>query len=589
MMGKPVLRLATLLMGLLAGVVLVAGRLVWVQGIASDRFDKLASQQRERRIALPPQRGSIFDNTGAELALSKDVQTVFANPRFVANPNAAAAALAPLLHMDSALLKSKLQRDSGFVYLARKIAPEVAEQIRGLRIPGVSLIAESKRFYAAGSLASHVLGFVGLDNNGLGGIETHYEDGLRGRPGEMLIERDPAGRAIPAGTWQMHPPTRGNDVVLTLDREIQFAAETALARTVEQFDAEAGSIVMMRPSTGEVLAMANFPSFDPNDFGSSAVDARRNRAITDVYEPGSTSKVVVASAALENGVVGANDILNVDDHIKIGSKTFTDFRPHPPLDLTFADIIAQSSNVGTLKVAQLVGKERLHEYLQKFGYGRPTGIDFPGEASGSLPDPVGWWATSMGTIPIGQGVSVTPLQMTAVFATIANSGVSVTPRLVAATVDSQGRHDAAPLKRRRVISSETARVLTQMLVGVTEKKIGTGKLARVAGYQVAGKTGSADRVDPKARGYQGYVTSFVGFAPAGDPQLVAAVVIDNPSVHYGSVTAAPAFSEVMQFALRHLGIGPGPVLPTEGTPLPGPVRSGGDSAAQEVSVPEVAD
>jgi cell division protein FtsI (penicillin-binding protein 3) len=254
------------------------------------------------------------------------------------------------------------------------------------------------------------------------------------------------------------------------------------------------------------------------------------------------------------------------------------------LDLTFADVIAQSSNVGTLKVAQELGKEKLHDYLAKFGYGQRTGIDFPGESSGMLPDVKGWWTTSMGTIPIGQGVAVTPLQMTSVLATIANGGVAVTPHLVLATVDARGnRVPVSAPKQRSVIDESTSARLTEILLGVTEKKNGTGKLARVPGYQVAGKTGSADRVDPASGGYQGYVTSFIGFAPAGDPQLAIGVIIDYPSVHFGSVTAAPAFKEVMQFALRHLGIGPGPVLPTEGTPLPGPVRSGGESGSSEIS------
>lgn len=590
MMGKPRLRLASLFAGLLLGLVAVAGRLVWVQGIAYERYQELGSQQRERRAVLPPQRGSIYDREGAVLAMSMDVQTIFANPKFVSDPTAAAQALAPLLQADPAELRAKLERDSGFVYLSRKIDPAVAEQVRSLAIPGVSLVAESKRFYPAGTLAAHVLGFVGLDNDGLGGIESTYDEELRGRPGELLMERDPSGRAIPAGNWRFRAPTAGADLVLTIDREIQFAAEKALDRTVREFTANAGSIVVLRPQSGEILAMANVPMFDPNNFLASPEEARRNRAVTDVYEPGSTSKVVIAAAAIESDVAQPADVFNVPDHLQIGTKVFTDHKPHPPLDLTFSDVIARSSNVGTLKVAQSLGRERLYEYLHEFGYGQRTGVEFPGEATGLLPKVDGWWATSMGTIPIGQGVAVSPLQMAAVFATIANGGVAVTPRLVVATVDSEGsRHPVPASNKRRVVSTETARLVTEMLVGVTEKKIGTGRGARVPGYQVAGKTGSADRLDPIAGRYQGYVTSFMGFAPAGDPQLVVGVVIDNPSVHYGSITAAPAFREVMQFALRHLGIGPGPVLRTEGTPLPAPVRSGGGSGPSEVSASSATD
>lgn len=583
------LRLVSLFAGLIVGLGVIAGRLVWVQAIASGKFDAMAAAQRERRIILPPQRGSLFDRQGAELAISMDVQTIFANPRFVSDPAATASALAPVLNIPAAELLGKLSARKGFVYLARQIDPEVAEHVRALALPGISLVAESKRFYPAGQLASHVLGFVGLDNNGLSGMEARYEKVLSGRPGELFMERDPQGRAIPAGSFRLSPPTAGEDLILTIDREIQFAAETALGRAVVTFTAEGGSIVVLRPSTGEILALANSPTFDPNNFSSASGASRRNRAISDVYEPGSTSKIVTAAAALESNTVKPTDILSVPDTITVAGKTFHDHHPHGVQQITFADVIAESSNVGTLKVAQKLGKQRLYEYLQKFGYGQPTGVDFPGEATGLLPKLDHWWATSMGTIPIGQGVAVTPLQLATVYAAVANGGVAVTPKLVLATVDAGGnRRPAARAAEHRVIKAETARSLAQILLGVTEKKIGTGKLARVPGYQVAGKTGSADRVMPDGRGYQGFVTSFFGFAPAGDPQLVVGVVLDNPSVHFGATTAAPAFKEVMQFALRHLGIGPGPVLPMEGTPLLAPVRSGG-APAPEVSAPGAED
>lgn len=576
-----------LLVVLVAALGLVSARLVFVQFLDSERFTALAAVQREKRHVLAPERGSIFDRDGAELAISLKMETIFANPKFVADPKGTAEALASILSLPPGGpdgLEVKLAKKSGFVYLARKVDPAVAEKVRLLNLPGIYTAPESKRFYPAGSLAAHVVGFVGMDNEGLGGLESRFEKMLRGKPGEVLMERDPQGRPIPAGRSKFIPPVSGDDLVLTIDREIQFVAEQSLRHAVETWHAEGGSVIVMRPSTGEVLALANLPGFDPNDLRSSNPESRKNRAVENVYEPGSANKVITAAAALETGIVDSNDIINVPDHLKLGNKTFRDAHSHPVWDLTFADVIAQSSNVGTIKVAGRLGKDRLHTYLRKFGYGQPTGIDFPGESRGLLPKPESWWDTSLPTMAIGQGVAVTGMQIAGVYATVANDGVSVRPRLVRATFDPQGVvKPATPSEVRRVIKSQTARELTRILVGVTEGKHGTGSAAAIPGYQVAGKTGTAQKVAPGG-GYSGYVGSFIGFAPAGDPQIVVGVILDNPSPIWGGVTAGPAFKEVMQFSLRHLGIGPGPVLRPQqgggGTPLPVPVRSG-DVAAEQ--------
>lgn len=577
---RAALRPLGLLAVLAAGFVLVAGRLVFVQGLASDRYTTMATEQRERRYVLAPERGSIFDRDRAELAISRQMQTVFANPHFVREPKGAAAALAPVLGVAPAELEAKLSKKSGFVYLARKVDPSLAEKVLTLGIPGVDAAPESKRFYPAGSLASHVVGFVGLDNEGLGGLESKFDLVLRGHPGEVVLERDPQGRQIPAGRSRFSPPTPGNDLLLTIDREVQFSAEESLKRAVEVWSAEGGSIIVMRPDTGEILALANAPTFDPNDIKSSSAEARKNRAILNVYEPGSANKVITAAAALESGVVRPGDVISVPDHLKLSNKIFRDSHAHPVYELTFAGVIEQSSNVGTIKVATVLGKERLHEYLKKFGYGTKTGIDFPGEAGGLLPKPDTWWETSLPTIAIGQGVAVTAMQIVGVYATVANRGVAVQPRLVSATIDPAGKvRRVESSDRRRVIKEETARQLTDILLRVTEGEHGTGRAAAVPGYQVAGKTGTAQKVNPNGDGYAGHVGSFIGFAPAGDPKIVVGVILDNPSPIWGGVTAAPAFKEVMQFALRHLGIGPGPVLRLPkigtggGTPLPVPVRS----------------
>lgn len=570
---------------LCVGLIGVAARVVYIQTFQSNRFQSLAAVQRERRIVLPPQRGSIFDTDGSELAMSRDMKTVYANPRLVTDEKAAAAAIAPILGADPVAIEKKLSEDRGFIYLARKLDPAVAEQVLALKIPGVASVNESKRFYPSGQLAAHVIGFVGLDNSGLGGLEDRYDALLRGSPGELFMERDPSGRPIPAGKSFVRPPTSGDDLVLTIDREIQFMAESVLASSVQKWAAKGGTVIVMSPKTGAILAIANYPTFDPNRFNESQPEQRKNRALVDVYEPGSANKVITAAAALETGAIKPTDRIQVPDSLRVSNKVFHDAHPHPTLNLSFAEVIEQSSNIGTIKVALGMGRERMHEYLAKFGYGRPTGLDFPGESGGILPKPENWWNTSMGTIPIGQGVAVTALQIMSVYGTVANDGISVQPRLLSATIDSAGkRQPSPPAATRRVINSETAKQLTEILVRVTEGTHGTGKAAAIPGYQVAGKTGTAQKPRTDGQpGYAGYIGSFIGFAPAGDPALVVGVILDEPSPIWGGVTAGPAFKDIMQFSLRHLGIGPGPVLPLEGTPLPAPVRSGDARVAPDPS------
>ncbi|MEO7804466.1 MAG: penicillin-binding protein 2, partial [Actinomycetota bacterium] len=561
-------RLLSLLGAFIVCLALLLARLVFVQAIDSARYHALAANQRERRIILAPQRGSIFDRDGSELAMSLEMKSIYANPRFIADPAGAAAQLAPVLGMDVAVLIAKLSRSNGFVYLARKVDPGVAEKVAALGIPGVESVAESKRFYPAGALGAQVLGFVGADNAGLGGLEGRYDRILKGSAGEILMERDPNGRPIPRGRSLIKPPTSGDDIVLTIDREIQFAAEESLARAVSTFNAKAGIAIVMNPSTGEILAMANVPSFDPNDVEGSDSAMRKNRALVDIYEPGSANKVILASAVIEEGVTSASDVMSVADNYRIGNKIFHDAHPHPTENMTFAAIIQKSSNVGTIKTAQKLGKGRLYEYLARFGYGKPTGLDFPGEAAGILPKPDSWSSPSMGTIPIGQGVAVTGMQILSVFSTIANDGVAVQPRLVRATIDGQGKRRLSPSPAtHRVISAATAKKVTAILAGVTEGEDGTGHMAAIAGYQVAGKTGTAQKPLPGGGGYGGYIGSFVGYAPAGDPQLAVAVILDEPSPIWGGVTAAPTFKEIMQFSLRHLGIGPALAITIEGKPL----------------------
>lgn len=567
------MRLLCLFLALLLCSGVVAVRLFTLQILGANRMTALAAEQRLRTVALPAQRGSILAADGTELAISMEMKSVFASPRFIPNPRFAATALAPILGLDADRLQTKLESDSGFLYLARRVDPAVAERIRELQIPGINFMSESKRFYPSGPLASQVLGFVGDEHKGLAGLELRYDEVLQGDAGKQVLERDPAGRPIPSGESSLQEAVEGRDLVLTIDRQIQFEAESALQRAMSAWSAVGGTVVVMNPRNGNVLAMANAPGFDPNNMRAGDAKFRKNRAVTDIYEPGSVSKLITAAAALETGVTNPNEPMRVADRLKIGAKTFKDSYAHPVKDLTFAEVIQYSSNVGTIKVAERLGKARLHDYLVKFGFGKTTGLGFPGESAGILPKPDKWWATSLGTIAIGQGVAVTPLQMTQAYATVANGGVEVKPRLVQATVDAAGKPYPVPLSApRRVIEKDTAAQLNEILVGVTQGSKGTGKAAAIPGYRVAGKTGTAQKPKSGAPGYSGYVASFIGYAPADDPTLVVAVVLDDPTPFLAGMTAAVTFKEVMQFSLRRLGAAP--VLGrSEGAPLAAPATN----------------
>lgn len=555
---------------LLAGSGLIAGRLFWLQILDSGRLVARAEEQRQRTWTVTPQRGSILASDGTELAMSLEMQTVYANPRNVADPGSAASALAPVLRMDAKRLQAKLSEDAGFVYLARKVDPAVADQVKALRIIGVQTVPESKRLYPAGSLASQVVGFVGDDNKGLAGLELRYEDVLAGRPGTIVMEKDPAGRPIASGESSVTEAVQGKDLLLTLDRQVQFQAEAALARAVKTWGAKGGSVVVLDPRNGNILAMASNPVFDPNNLAGSTAESRRNRPVMDVYEPGSVSKLVTASAALDTGVITPDAVLSVPDRMKIGPKTFSDSSPHPVLNLTFEQVIQRSSNIGTIKVAERLGKQSLYDYLGRFGYGRRTGVDLPGESAGIVPRPERWWSTSLGTIAIGQGVAVTPLQLARAYATVANGGMELRPNLVLATLDPSGRRRVMkPPAARRVITAQTASQMTQILVGVTKDGLGTGTAASIPGYLVAGKTGTAQK-SQGAAGYSGYMSTFVGFAPADNPRLVVAVVLDDPTPYYAGQTAAVTFKEIMAFSLRRVGTGPASSPAIAGTALAAP-------------------
>jgi cell division protein FtsI (penicillin-binding protein 3) len=550
---------------LLVAAVVVA-QLVRVQVVDTPGYADLSASQRARIIELPGERGRIYDREGDVLATTVQAATVYADPRafrpaerpdgLVAPPAADAAAvadqLAPLLGRDPGDLADLLTTDSHFVYLARQLDHEVGASIRQLGLEGVGVIGEPKRVYPAEGLAGQVVGFTGIDGEGLQGLEARYEDLLLGRPGLLTLERAPGGLDIASGTRELIPSEPGTDLVLTLDREVQHAAERAAAEVTAEFGAEGASVLVLEVGTGDVLAMASAPTFDPNRRGEADPATWRNRAVTDVFEPGSTQKALTIAAAIEEGIVDERDVLRVPTQVTVADKSFTDSTPQPTSDWSVTEIMERSSNVGTIEIAQELGPERLEDYLRSFGIGSSTGTGFPGESAGLLAPVEDWWGTSLPTISIGQGVAVSLLQLANSYATLANDGVAVAPRIVRGTVGEDGRltPSAEPVERR-VVSEDTATQVQRMLEKVVSGDHGTGHRAAVDGYRVAGKTGTARKPNVDSRGYSGeYIATFVGFAPADDPQLVVAVMVDEPRpVFYGGLVAAPVFSEVMSSAL----------------------------------------
>lgn len=569
--STPARRLVALLAAFVLALTAIAARLVLLQVKDASAYQELARDQRVRAIELPAPRGAIYDRARKELAMSLPAKAVYADPAFVRDPTATARTLSRHLKVPARELEAKLRGPGRFVYLARGVDDQVASRIGAIDppLPGIGFLEESRRHYPAGALAPQVVGFVGIDGEGLTGMELAYQGQLAGRPGRMVREQDPDGRGIPQAGRVDTPPVAGSDLVLTIDRDLQHAAQRALAAAVKRNGAKGGSVLVMDPRTGEILALADYPWFDPNRYADVPAAATKARAITDVFEPGSVNKVITASAAIEEGVFPLEESWDVPDSLPVGGHLFHDSHPHPVQRMTLADIIAFSSNIGTIQTAARVTQPVLASYLSRFGYGRRTGIEFPGEAAGIVPPRDEWWSTGMGSIPIGQGVAVTPLQMACVYATIANGGEWVQPSLVRGTIEPDGAFHAAPApERRRVIQEETAARVTEMLAYAVN--LGTGKSAQIEGYWVAGKTGTARKPLKDARGYSDkHVASFIGFLPASDPSLVIAAILDEPATVYGGIAAAPLFQEVGRFALAHLRVPAADPPPSPPRAMPG--------------------
>lgn len=536
----------------------MATRLFVLQIVEHPAYAQYAVSQRDTEVILPARRGAILDRNGEPLAISIDLQTIFTDPAHVENPHRAAEKLAPILGIEASALEGKLAGTwpgDRHEYLARQVEPKVARRVRALDLPGVYMKREPKRYYPGGRLASHLLGFTNIDGVGLEGVEAQYEDILQGEAGSMELEQDPAGRPLPQADFLYERPKPGRSLLLTIDKELQYFTQLTLADAAQRYHAESGVAIVMRPGNGEILALANVPDFDPNRAGQFSDEERRNRALTDVYEPGSAYKIVATSGALEAGVVTPKTTFTVPDTYAYSDRVFHDSHPHPTEKMNVKEIIEQSSNVGTIQIGLKLGGARLDRIVRRFGFGTETGLDFPGEVGGIVLDRKDWTGPTIATIPIGQGIAVTPLQMAAAYSTIANRGVWVEPKLLASTVGSRGQPiTTSKATRRRVVSKHTAKQMAEILTGVVER--GTGIEAQIPGYLVAGKTGTAQKPLPGGGYGNSYIGSFAGFAPANRPEVVVIVVLDNPSPIWGGATAAPTFQTIAQFALRHLGISP---------------------------------
>ena len=542
----------------------IAARLTYVQTVRAEDYVQFGESQRVHTVPLPARRGAIFDRHGNELALTVDRPTIAANPRLVTDPLGQAEALAPLLDMDLSVLQERLARDAAFVYLARTVDPAVAERVKELALPGIFMIDEPKRFTPAGDIALSVIGRVGTDNEGLSGLELQYEKRLAGSPGEMVVEQDPSGSEIPGGVRFFDASTRGDDLILTLDRALQYHTERVLAQQIVDASARGGMALVMETRTGDILAMANLVSDE-----EGVRHASHNMALTNVYEPGSVNKLITIAGALEEGLVEPSTELSVAGTIRVADHTFSEHDPHPTENWSVTDIMANSSNVGSIMIGQQLGKDRIDKYLRSFGFGSPTGLGFPGESAGLMLDTDKWSGTSIGTIPIGQGISVTAVQMLAAYNTIANGGEYVPPRLVKATVGPDGKATSVSQgKPRRVVSEETSAEVTAMLSEVV--RAGTGTLAAIDGYTVAGKTGTARKPLEGKRGYKAgaYMSSFAGFVPSEKPALTAVVILDEPTPIFGGLVAAPAFADITQYGLRQFRIPPPPPTAAPKTDVP---------------------
>jgi cell division protein FtsI (penicillin-binding protein 3) len=543
------------LFGLFFVLLLLAGaRTLYLGGPHSGTLRRAARSQQLTTETVPAERGTITDRNGVALAISEPAQELTADPYLIKDPLRTAQRLAPLLGLTQAQVLTRLSERTGFVYLARALPYDAAHRVLALKIPGVQGAPVMRRVYPRGTLAAQVLGVVGTEGSGLSGLEYSQNSTLAGHAGERRVVSDAIGQ--PVSIAETHHEQAGASIALTLDANIQQRAEDVLNAAGRVFHPKDSTAIVMDPRSGAILAMANWPQVNANHLGASPSEALQNRAVGFDYEPGSTFKAITVSGALQERLIAPDTGFEIPDQIQVADRTIHDDTEHPGESLTTSQILAQSSNVGAIKIGLLEGRQKFNSWVHRFGFGAPTGVDLPGDERGATLPLNRYSGSSMGNLPIGQGELVTPIQMATAYSAIANGGILRPPHVIAQV----GGHAASMPAGRRVISQTTASELRTMLKGVLAPG-GTASEVSIHGYELAGKTGTASKIDPQTGEYSksAYVASFVGFAPASDPKLLCAVIIDEPQTGsiFGGVVAAPAFGQIMEFALPYLGIQPG--------------------------------
>ncbi len=539
--------------------VVTSARAFYLQIIKQDDWVKLADRQHQKIVPLTPARGTIYDRNGAALAVSIEVDSCFGEPTVIEDVEGTAAKLAPLLGMQREILAKKLSGKKSFVWLQRQVSPDVAAKVKALDLDGIGFVKESRRFYPNSEVAAHVVGFTGLDPQGLEGIELKYNSQILGNTGYLVTERDALGRDIALKGAVIKKASKGYNITLTLDKNIQYLAEKELAKAVSQNRGMGGIALVMEPRTGKILAMASYPTFNPNSYHRYSHDMLRNRAVADSFEPGSTMKVFLIASALEAKAVSPTDSFNCEHgSYSIGGRVIHDTHKYGALSV--GEVLKYSSNIGAAKIGSRLGPERLAGYLKNFGFGEKSDVDVPGEVAGYMRDQGRWFGVDLATISFGQGISVSAVQLLTAVSAVANGGLLMKPYLVDRIFDDSGRivQQNSPQVRRRVISSRTALQMAKMMESVTTEG-GTGLNASVEGYKVAGKTGTAQKVDPVTKCYSANkrTASFLGFVPAEDPRLAILVIVDEPKTSvYGGVVAAPAFREIALQSLCYLKVPP---------------------------------
>ena len=528
------------------------GRAVWLQGVRAASLSKLAEHQHRQTVTVPAGRGTIYDRTGVQLAIGEQMTTIYADPRQVTNAKNVAVEAHRLFGVNPYLLYHQLtNKKSQFVYVQRFADPKAAASFLKHGFTGVGSYPEEKRIYPQGSVAAQVVGYAGTDNQGLGGLEVEYNKTLAGRPGQQTVVRDPFGRAIDVvgGTTERD----GQAIVTTLDHTIQSNAESVLRETVAHWRADSAEAVILDPRTGDVLALAQAPGYNANDANRVSFSLQRNRSITDMYEPGSVFKLVTIASALSNGIVTPTSSFRLPYSIHVADRVVHDAEYRPTETMTVSQILSHSSNVGAVTIAERLGAPELMDWIKRFGFGQKTGIDFPGESPGAVLPLNEWSGSTIGNVPIGQGIDVTPIQVAAAYAAVANNGVWIQPHLI----ERIGERAVPRAERHRVVSPAVNRELKSMLTGVVDEHGATGTAAAIPGYTVAGKTGTAQVPGPHGYNTGQYVASFVGMVPVAKPRLLVLVVVNNPRANiFGGTVAAPAFEQIAKFDLQYLAVPP---------------------------------